>query len=199
MDYIKRLDKIADFLEGSGQKSIAEQLDLVTNGLENQGLTQPLSTRRDYGSVKKADLGEEKEIRILLSNLPKSVLSDDSTEKTSIHQGFICVGEGGTDVRIRKEVSSDGKETFTMTAKCRPENHEAETEISKEIFENLWPKAKGRVFKDRYRWNGFDIDDISEGENKGQAAGEVWAEYEYSGNPPKVSDIVGKDWKIVEE
>lgn len=119
--------------------------------------------------AKSAAVEEEREIRVQLTELPEEVKSSPETVVERIEQGFIAMAPGGTDVRIRK-ASIDGVESYTMTAKHRPLYQEAEMEISKEIFESLWPTVKKPMLKTRYKWQGWDVDALD--------SGEIWAEFE---------------------
>lgn len=190
---IHRLDRVASTLESSGNKAQAEKLDVVSNSLE-AFLTQPLRTRRDYGESRNAALGEERELRVPLKSVP-----EDLHQRAEIHrisQGFLVKGDNKTDLRIRKDESlgPDGEvleTSYTMTAKHRPMFQEAETSISKEIFDNLWGSTKKRMVKNRYKVDGWDVDELTEGDS----SGEVWAEYEYSEGTKSVE--IPKGWELL--
>ena len=189
---ISKLDELAGSLESKGLRYLAKKVDSVTNGL-----TQPLSSRRDYGT-KSAAVEEEREIRLRLGSLPESVIDSPECVSYLISQAFIAVGQDDTDVRIRKESKIvDGVAygtCYTMTAKNRPKYQEAETEITKEIFDGLWKNCtKKEMVKVRYKYRGWDIDEILEGDSKGQ----IWAEFEYDKNVRSIE--VPSDWDVKEK
>lgn len=104
-----------------------------------------------------AELEKEHERRWDLNSLPEGL-----GEPSTIRQGMMCEGEDGY-ARIREQ---DGK--YTMTAKYFPSHDEAETEISKEIFETLWPHVEKKQTKKRYKYNAGDdhewvIDQMDDG------------------------------------
>lgn len=104
-----------------------------------------------------AELEKEHERRWDLNKLPEGL-----GEPSVIKQGMLAEGEDGY-ARIREQ---DGK--YTMTAKYFPNHDEAETEISKEIFETLWPVVTKGQTKKRYNWKSKDghewvIDEMEDG------------------------------------
>lgn len=108
--------------------------------------------------LKYADLGKEYERRWELNSLP-----DNPGKASKIKQGMISEVEGKAYIRIREQ---DGK--YTMTAKYFPQQQEAETEISKEIFETLWPTVTKPQVKTRYAFKSKDdhdwvIDEMEDG------------------------------------
>jgi len=110
-----------------------------------------------------------------------------------IEQAFIAKADG-TDVRVRKTTimgeDGDPESSYTMTAKHRPMNQEAETEISPEIYEGLIPVFTSVMAKTRYKWKGWDVDDIHEGND----IGKIVAEYEYGEEDKTVA--VPVTWKV---
>lgn len=109
------------------------------------------------GRITKAELEKEHERRWDLNSLPEGL-----GEPSIIKQGMIAEGEDGY-ARIREQ---DGK--YTMTAKHFPSHDEAETEISKEIFETLWPSVDKQQVKKRYTYHAGDdhdwiIDELDDG------------------------------------
>lgn len=125
-----------------------------------------------------AGLAKEYEARFDLTEVPDAV-KDSASSVIDIRQGTVASSEDRT-VMVRVRSSSErGKGTeYTMTAKCYPTSDEAETEISKDIFDGLYPSLSRKEVKTRYVWNGWDIDDISEGDR----AGKVVAEFEHDGS-----------------
>jgi hypothetical protein len=120
--------------------------------------------------LKNERLGTEREKRLTLKQLPPECAS---LRPVRIQQGFIkevkMENRPHCDVRIRRK--GEGRGHFSMTAKFRPLKHEAETKISEEIWESLWPRATSRQIKDRYTLeNGWTIDLI-------KPEGRVVAEY----------------------
>jgi len=106
---------------------------------------------------KKADMGKEHERRYILNALPPS-----AKKGSKIKQGIMVKSQKGYS-RIREQ---DGK--YTMTAKYFPLHHEAETEISKEIFDTLWPKVQDQQIKTRYKIstpdkNEWIVDEFEDG------------------------------------
>ena len=141
------LDKTAAKLQQAGLNRYAEKLDAISNTLEKLSAVQ-----------------EEKELRIPLEELPPEV--EESSKSKVIEQGFISKVDA-CDVRIR---SCEDK--YTMTAKFRPLNQEAETEITKEMFDALWPATTDKMKKTRYDYKGWEIDVLEDGR--------IIAEYEYT-------------------
>jgi hypothetical protein len=130
-----------------------------------------------YQKISKVE--KEVECHIELAELP-SELKDGS----KISQGFISEvkkdGKPHCDVRIRNQ---EGK--YTLTAKYRPENQEAEMTISKEIFDALWTTVTRKEIKTRYKTKGWEVDALDDGR--------IFAEYEFDENEKKVS--VPEHWK----
>lgn len=128
-------------------------------------------------NAKIANVVTEKEIRIKLDAVPLEVQNDKATEIVRITQGFIAELDGGCDVRVRSSVSADGKAEYSMACKYRPLFQEAEMEISEEMFSSLITYAIKSQTKDRYKWEGWDIDVIDK-----ESGLEVWAEFELNPN-----------------
>ncbi len=97
---------------------------------------------------KHAELGKEHEKRYELEELPSN-----AGKGVRIRQGMLADGERGY-ARIREQ----GKK-YTSTLKFFPKNHEAETEISKEIFDALWPKTTRKQTKMRHKIHTADNND----------------------------------------
>jgi len=154
------LDSIADKIQENGFEKYAERVDAVSNTLSVLAAVE-----------------QEKELRLPLMELPPEVSKSGKGKK--IIQGFI-IEVPGCDVRIRKV-----DEDYTMTAKYRPLSQEAETNITKEIFDALWPSISRKQSKTRYEYKGWEIDVMD--------TGEVVAEFEYS--KEKTVDLP-THWKI---
>ena len=108
-------------------------------------------------NFRRSELAKEHERRWDLKSLPKGI-----GKASTIKQGMMCEGKDGY-ARIREQ---DGK--YAMTAKHFPSHDEAETEISKEIFDTLWPKVKKSQTKKRYKFKSADdhdwiIDEMEDG------------------------------------
>lgn len=104
-----------------------------------------------------AELAKEHERRWDLNSLPEGI-----GEPSVIKQGMIIEGKDGY-ARIREQ---DGK--YTMTAKNFQSHDEAEMEISKAIFDDLWSKVSKQQTKKRYKFNAGDdhewvIDEMEDG------------------------------------
>jgi CYTH domain-containing protein len=120
-----------------------------------------------FGTLRKAELAHEFERRFELAELPEG-----AENPQEIIQGYLARNDDGM-IRIRKQ-----EDSYTMTAKYFEGEHEAETEISKEIFEALWPETFKHQKKIRYEYkNGDDhewcIDVIEEGGEAGKIVAEV--------------------------
>jgi hypothetical protein len=136
-------------------------------------------------TLKLALLQIEDELRIPLDELPNEIIDED-IEGSQIRQGFLIeIKDGGgqalLDIRVRER---DGK--YTMTCKYRPENQEAETEITQEMFDTLWPLTQSQQHKTRYTYKGWEIDDI---QDEG-----IFAEYEFEDKETKAS--LPRGWKV---
>ena len=143
---------------------------------------------------KRAGLAKEYEARYDLKEVPQAI-RDSAQAVIEIKQGTVASSADGT-VMVRVRMSSDGGQApeYTMTAKCYPTSDEAETEISKDIFDGFYPSLARREEKVRYRWNGWDIDEISGGDR----AGKVVAEFEHDGKtkvevPPELSAVLKQE------
>lgn len=155
---LSSLDSIANKLQNLGHARFAEQIDVITNTLI-------------------AAVQQEKELRVPLMELPQEV--KDSGSGDQIQQGFISEAPN-CDVRIRKR-----GDKYTMTSKFRPLHQEAEMEISKEMFDALWPIVTRTQNKTRYDYNGWEVDVMEDGS--------IVAEYEYD---KEKSVSLPTNWKI---
>lgn len=96
----------------------------------------------------------ENEKKYIMNFHCESIVSNNSTKKTNIEQGYL-VRKDGLTVRIRK--STDKYDThYCFTLKQRVDNKivEIENEISKKDFNLLATKASAWVQKDRYYLDG---------------------------------------------
>ena len=140
---------------------------------------------------KRAALAKEFEARYDLTEVPHSI-RDSAQAIIEIKQGTVASSSDGTFmVRVRMSTEKGKDPEYTMTAKCYPTSDEAETEISKEIFEGFYPSLSRREVKTRYVWNGWDIDDIADGDRAGRKV----AEFEHDGNskveiPAELSSVL---------
>ena len=130
-------------------------------------------------SLRLAQVKREVEAHIELSELPP-----EAKDGSRIRQGFIAEVRKGDkpfcDVRIR-----DQEGQYTLTAKFRPLNQEAEMKISKEIFDALWPIVQKEEKKTRYVIDGWEVDELDDGR--------IFAEYEFEDKEKKVK--IPEHWK----
>lgn len=120
-----------------------------------------------FGVLRKAELAHEFERRFELAELPEG-----AENPKEILQGYLARNDDAM-IRIRKH-----GDQYSMTAKYFEEKHEAETEISKEIFDALWPETFKQQKKIRYEYSNGDkhewcIDVIKEGGEAGKIVAEV--------------------------
>jgi CYTH domain-containing protein len=91
-----------------------------------------------------------------------------------IEQGYLVVGRGGLQVRLRKKGSV---RTLTFKRGTKGEREEREVRLSNEQFDTLWPATAGRrLVKVRYDvpWKNHTIEiDIYRGRHKGLVVAEV--------------------------
>lgn len=134
---------------------------------------------------------DEIERRLTLSELPEEVYD---VKPILICQGIIReVRDNGklityARVRMKKE---DGKEpVYSLGIKNFPLHQEAETEISKEMFDSFYPSNLDKPQeKNRYCLkNGWDVDVI-----KNSDENEIYAEYEHK-KGDKIH--IPQHWKI---
>lgn len=134
-------------------------------------------------TFKNSNLHEENEERVELESLP-----EDKGRGKFITQGFL-IKVKDCDVRIRKLELPNGDIEYTMTAKYRPDNQEAEVEISQEIFDTLFPNTSSKQQKMRYKIDGWDVDQFADGH--------VVAEYEFGKN--EKSTEIPEDWETKDQ
>jgi CYTH domain-containing protein len=89
--------------------------------------------------------GIEIERKFLVDELPADL---DSRPSAKIDQGYIAIGEDGTEVRLRR---SDSEHVLTVKQGGGRSRREEEIELDAETFERLWPLTEGRrIVKTRY-------------------------------------------------
>lgn len=124
-----------------------------------------------FGAIKKARVEEEREVRVVLEDLPEEVERD--AEEVLIEQAKLDEwGEGYC--RVRRE--TPGK--CWLTKKDFTTHEEDSFEISEKLFEKIFKIGYSAQEKTRKRWKGWDIDILEDGT--------VVAEYEL----PKGEDEV---------
>jgi hypothetical protein len=131
------------------------------------------------------EVGEEREVRARLSELPRECRSAE--QLLHIDQAFIARANEICDVRIRRCSEVGGDTIYSMTAKYRPAEQECETTITREVFEALWPNAESKQRKLRYvLQSGWVVDDI-----KGEG---IVAECEYEGT---TKPVIPRAWSLL--
>ena len=131
---------------------------------------------------------EEREKRLELSVVPKET---EGIKPAIIKQGILRESKNGDNVisyaRIRMKQEPGKEPQYSLGVKHFPRKEEAETEISKQIFDSFYPKnlTKPQSKKRYHLKNGWDIDVIE--------GGGIRAEYEH-GKGEKI--VTPKDWKI---
>ena len=72
----------------------------------------------------------------------------DRWPATPIEQGYLAIGDDGTEVRVRRRA---GQATLTVKSGATRARVEEELDIELERFERLWPLTEGRrIEKTRY-------------------------------------------------
>ena len=137
---------------------------------------------------------KEREKRLTLSEKPPEI---DDVKPTLIQQGILREIRDDKDdmityarVRMMKE---DGKDpVYSLGIKNFPLDQEAETEISKAMFDSYYPDNLDKPQeKNRYPLsNGWEVD-IVEGDEEG-----IYAEYEHKA---KEKVDIPSHWKVKEE
>ena len=130
---------------------------------------------------------EERERRVELSELPAEV---EGLKPTIIKQGVLReVGSGDNvkayaRVRMKKEPGEDP--VYSLGVKHFGRSEEAETEISKQMFEAFYPDNLDKPqSKKRYELkSGWEIDEIDDGT--------IRAEFEYNKGD---NIVIPKEWK----
>lgn len=114
---------------------------------------------------------KEYEQRIDLKQVP-----DGANNPSKIRQGLLF-DKPGFNLRIRKE-TKDGNDTYTLTCKFYKKSDESEVEITKDMFERLWPETlkPSRMNKTRYQYEDWVVDDIHEPASKNGIVAEIETE-----------------------
>lgn len=114
---------------------------------------------------------QEIERKFLIKKLPAALAKFPHAE---IAQGYLAVGPGGVQVRLRKK---GAVRSLTFKRGTRPAREEREIRLSVEQFEALWPATEGRrLTKMRYEvpWKEHSIEiDIYNGRHDGLVVAEV--------------------------
>ena len=138
------------------------------------------------------EVHKEHEKRIKLKELPKEC---EDIKPILIKQGIIKEVKNGDDVisyvRIRLKQEPEKDPEYSLGVKHFPLHQEAETEISKDIFDAFYPDnlLKPQV-KHRYTLdNGWEVDKIDDGS--------FVAEYEHDKSQSPIN--IPKHWIVKEE
>jgi CYTH domain-containing protein len=119
--------------------------------------------------------GREIERKFLVPEPPDDLRRWPSTR---IEQGYLAVGDDGTEVRVRRR---DGKATLTVKGGRGRSRAEEEIGIDAERFERLWPLTDGRrLEKTRYVIPAADLE-LEVDVYAGALAGLTVAEVEFAG------------------
>jgi adenylate cyclase len=90
--------------------------------------------------------GVEVERKWIVEKAPQEALSAPCT---AIDQGYLTVGSGGAETRVRRR---DENHTLTVKSGAGMSRAEHEIEISREQFQALWPATEGaRIQKRRHK------------------------------------------------
>jgi CYTH domain-containing protein len=135
------------------------------------------------------EVHKEYEKRIKLKSMP-----DGCHDMVKIKQGLL-IDKPGVQLRVR-ELKDDGNITYTMTCKFFKKSDESEVEITKDMFNKLWPEVvKGsEMEKDRWKYEDWVIDDISVPEDKKGIVAEIETETETEDvDTPKEFQVLGDE------
>lgn len=98
----------------------------------------------------------------------------DDYEHVTIRQGYLVIGEDGSEARVRDKA---GKYSLTVKTRGDLVRGEWETELTEDQFETLWPATEGkRVEKTRFKipYGEHVIElDIYEGDLEGLVSAEI--------------------------
>jgi adenylate cyclase len=118
-----------------------------------------------------AESGMEIERKFLLPDQPEWL---DDHPAVQIHQGYLAIVEGETEVRVR---AKDGDAALTVKRGSGEVRREEEVDLSEDQFASLWPLTEGRrVTKRRYQVPHDELTvevDVFEGPLEGMVVGEV--------------------------
>lgn len=135
------------------------------------------------------EVHDEIEHRLTLSEIPEEV---KNVKPTLIRQGIIReVRKNGkmiTYARVRMKQEPNKEPVYSLGVKNFPLHQEAETQISKEMFESFYPNNLDKPQeKNRYVLdNGWEIDVVKD-------SNEIYAEYEYEN---KNDIVIPSHWKV---
>lgn len=135
--------------------------------------------RRRVHEPERGSVEVERKFLVDLEQIPEEI-DLDRVSKSHIKQGYIAIGQDGSETRVR---SFDG-ERFELTVKSpgMVTRGEQNYKISKEMFEALWHQTAGRVVeKTRYYIPLDPHTTIELDVYEGHLEGLVTAEVEFSG------------------
>jgi adenylate cyclase len=147
--------------------------------------------RRANNSAAKKQSFREIERKFLLKRFPPNL---KKYPHDTIEQGYLAVGRGGLQVRLRKKGS-----VLSLTYKegTRGEREEREIRVSLEQFNALWPATAGRrLTKVRYDvpWKKHTIEiDVYRGRHDGLVVAEVEFDDQNSAAEFQRPDWLGRD------
>lgn len=139
---------------------------------------------------------KEIERKFLVNRLPENL---DSCDNSMIRQGYVHIGDDGSEVRVRSKsmqyfLTGKSDAPDTMGGMVRTES---ELQISKKVFDMLWPTTAGKqVEKVRFviPYHEHDIElDIYLGELNGLVTAEVEFEDEATAIAFTPPDWLGED------
>lgn len=117
----------------------------------------------------------EIERKFLVRELPPGL---DPSGSSQIEQGYLAIGDDGTEVRVRRR---DGSAVLTVKSGGGRSRLEEEIEIDVERFGRLWPLTEGRrLEKTRHRIPAGDGLTIELDVYAGELAGLMVAEVEFA-------------------
>ena len=141
-------------------------------------------------SASKRQSVREIERKFLLKRFPEGL---KEFPHDSITQGYLAIGPGGLQVRLRKK----GAVRSLAFKRGKGIREEREIRLSREQFEALWPATAGRrLSKIRYDvpWNGHTIEiDIYRGRHTGLVVAEVEFDNQKSCMAFEKPDWLGRD------
>jgi hypothetical protein len=135
------------------------------------------------------ETNKEYEQRYELKELP-----DGLTDGSEIKQGLLF-DKPGFSLRIRQEKTPKGNIEYTLTCKAFQRSDEAEVEITKTMYDKLWPETlpSKRMEKTRYKHNKWVIDDIKTPKDQAGIVAEIETDTPNSKiTPPDEFDVVKK-------
>ena len=135
--------------------------------------------------------GLELERKWLVEQAPAELLSRPADQ---IEQGYLAVGEDGSEVRVRRRA---GNCSLTVKAGHGLSRRESEVELRADQFDALWPATEGRrIFKTRRTLGSGGEDDgpvIEFDEYGGKLSGLCVAEVEFP-NERAARAFTPTDW-----